>query len=211
MRHASVVVAWVLLVCAAACRKSPEREQGDFERMRAQQRNEPYAPSQLFALDERLRHPPAGTVSRESGSDTGTIGTGMHEGKPATAVPFDITPKFLALGRREFSVFCAVCHGAGGFGGSIVATNMGTPRPPSLRSTAVKARAPGTVFMIETHGIGRMPSYAPQLTTEERWAVVAYLEQRQHESRMTPEERADSLRAIDIRSIDSALAAERRP
>lgn len=208
------VVAGCALVAAAfttACTKSQEREQGDFERMRIQQRDEPYSPSRLFALDERLRHPPAGTVSRESELDTGAIGSGMRAGQPVTIVPVDITPELLALGKRRFGVFCAVCHGVGGFGGSIVASNMGPPRPPSLRSAMVRARAPGTIFNIETHGIGRMPPYAPELTTRERWAVVAYLEQLQHASNTTPEERADSLRAIDIRSIDSAQAAERRP
>jgi len=198
------------VVVATACTKSPEREQGDFERMRIQQREEPYAPSERFAMDDKLRHPPAGTVSRESASDTGAVGSGMRAGQPVTVVPLAVTPELLELGRQRFSVFCAVCHGAGGFGGSIVAENMGQPRPPSLRSAILRARAPGTIFYIATHGIGRMPAYAPQLTTRERWAVVAYLEQLQRESQTSPDEREDSLRAIDIRHIDSAQAAERR-
>jgi len=134
----------------------------------------------------------------------------MRAGQPVTVVPLAVTAELLELGRQRFSVFCAVCHGAGGFGGSIVAANMGQPRPPSLRSAIVRARPPGTIFYIATHGIGRMPSYAPQLNTRERWAVVAYLEQLQRESRTSPDEREDSLRAIDIRHIDSAQAAERR-
>jgi mono/diheme cytochrome c family protein len=213
MRRESVTVGCALLavVLASACTKSPEREQGDFERMRVQQRDETYAPSRLFALDERLRHPPAGTVSRESAADSGAFGSGARAGREITSVPLEITPDLLAVGQEEFGVYCAVCHGAGGFGGSIVAANMGAPRPPSLRSAAMQAKPPGHFFAIATHGIGRMPAYAPQLTTEERWAVVAYLEQLQHASTTTSDERADSVRAIGIRSIDSALAAERRP
>lgn len=197
-------------VVATACTKSREREQGDFERMRIQQRDEPYAPSERLAMNDKLRHPPAGTVSRESASDTGAVGSGRRVGQPVTIIPLEVTPELIALGRRRFGVFCAVCHGAGGFGGSIVAANMGPPRPPSLRSAIVRARAPGTIFDIEAHGVGRMPPYAPQLTTRERWAVVAYLEQLQRSSQMSPDEREDSLRAIDIRHIDSLQAAERR-
>ena len=211
MTHASLAIKCVLVASVmTACTKSSEREQGDFERMRVQQRDEPYAPSGRSAVDERLRRPPAGTMSRESEADTGAIGSGMRAGQVVTQVPLEVTPALLAIGRDRFDVYCAVCHGAGGFGGSIVAANMGAPRPPSLRSAAVQALAPGFVFDIATRGIGRMPPYAPQLTVKERWAVVAYLEQLQRATSTTPGEREDSLRAIEIRSIDSTLAAEQR-
>jgi mono/diheme cytochrome c family protein len=213
MTHVSVPL-WCALIAAtvgAGCTKSHEREPGDFERMRIQQREEPYAsPSGTFARDERMRHPPAGTLSRESESDTGAIGSGLRAGQPVTTVPLDITPELLALGRQKFDVYCAVCHGAGGFGGSIVAVNMGAPRPPSLRSPAVQGAPPGFLFSIATRGIGRMPPYAPQLTARERWAVVTYVEQLQRSTSTTPEEREDSLRAIEIRSIDSTLSAEQQ-
>jgi len=210
MMRASVVVACALAaaIVASGCTKSNEREPGDFERMRIQQRDEPYASNGSFARGERMRHPPAGTLSRESESNTGAIGSGVSVGQPVTSVPVDVTPELLGLGRQKFDVYCAVCHGAGGFGGSIVALNMGAPRPTSLRSPAVQALPPGFLFIIATKGFGRMPPYAPQLTARERWAVVAYVQQLQRSTSTTPEEREDSLRAIDIRSIDSTLAAE---
>jgi mono/diheme cytochrome c family protein len=215
MRHARVALSCALIAVgvAAACTKSPEREQGDFERMRVQQRDEPYeayASRGRLAREEGMRQPPTGTMSRESEGDSGAVGSGMRAGQPVTTVPLDVTPALLALGQQKFDVYCAVCHGAGGFGGSIVAENMGAPRPPSLRSAAMEALPPGFVFNIATHGIGRMPPYAPQLTARERWAVVAYLEQLQRATSTTPEQREDSLRALDIRSIDSTLAAEQQ-
>ena len=178
MTRASVAVSYALsaAILASGCTKSHEREPGDFERMRIQQRDEPYASNGSVAQGERMRDPPAGTLSRESESDSGAIGSGMRAGQPVATVPLDITPELLALGHQKFDVYCAVCHGAGGFGGSIVALNMGAPRPPSLRSAAVQAAPPGFLFSIATRGIGRMPPYAPQLTARERWAVVAYVE-----------------------------------
>ena len=204
---------WCALMAAiavAGCTKSHEREPGDFERMRIQQREEPYASNGLASI-EHMRHPPAGTLSRESESDSGAIGSGMLAGQPVSSVPLPITPELLTLGRQKFDVYCAVCHGAGGFGGSVVAENMGAPRPPSLRSAAVQAAPPGFLFGIATRGIGRMPPYAPQLTARERWAVIAYLQELQRSTSTSPAEREDSLRAIDIRSIDSTLAAEQQP
>ena len=213
MTRATVAVSCALgaAIVASGCTKSHEREPGDFERMRIQQRDEPYASNGNIAQGERMLHPPAGTLSRESESDSGVIGSGVREGQPVTSVPLPVTPELLALGQQKFDVYCAVCHGAGGFGGSIVAENMGAPRPPSLRSAVVQAAPPGFLFTIATRGIGRMPPYAPQLTARERWAVVAYVEELQHSTTTTPAEREDSLRAIDIRRIDSTLAAERQP
>lgn len=215
MKHTSAAFtcAAIALVVATGCTRSRERERGDFERMRIQQRDEPYEPYASRgprAHDAGMRQPPAGTMSRESEADSGAVGSGMRAGQPVTKLPLDVTPALLALGQQRFDVYCAVCHGAGGFGGSIVAENMGAPRPPSLRSAAMQALPPGFVFNIATHGIGRMPPYAPQLTARERWAVVAYLEQLQRATSTTPEQRDDSLRAIGIRSIDSTLAAEQQ-
>jgi mono/diheme cytochrome c family protein len=207
------VVAWLALgacILSAGCTKSPEREPGDFERMRVQQRDEPYASNGGVARAAMMRHPPTGTLSRESAPDSGAIGSGMSAGQPAATIPIPVTPQLLALGGQKFEVYCAVCHGAGGFGGSIVAANMGAPRPPSLRSAAIRAAPPGFLFGIATRGIGRMPPYAPQLTARERWAVIAYLQQLQGATSTTPEQREDSLRAIQIRSIDSTIAAEQQ-
>lgn len=204
-------LALVVAVFVTGCAKSRERERIDFERMRVQQRYELYASSGVFANHQSMQHPPEGTLTRESAQDSGVVGSGMSGGREVGAVPITIGPERIALGQRKFMVYCAVCHGAGAFGGSIVAENMGQPRPPSLRSVTMLSQPAGYIFNVATHGKGRMPPYAAQLTAEERWAVVAYIEQLQHAAVVTPDERADSLRAIQIGAIDSAIARERKP
>ncbi len=191
---------------ALACSKPREREHFDFERMRVQQRFDAYGASGVFANHQSMQLPPAGTLTRESGQDTGVIGTGMSGGSAVQAVPIEVPPSGLAVGQHKFMVYCAVCHGAAGYGGSIVAENMGQPRPPSLRSPAMLAQPAGFFFRVATHGKGRMPPYAAQLTAEERWEVIAYILNLQHTAVSTAAERADSLRSVEIRKIDSVLA-----
>jgi mono/diheme cytochrome c family protein len=159
----------------------------DFERMRVQQKSHLY---------ENMRIPPRGTVTRESVADSAIAGA---------------APASLTIGQQTFGIYCAVCHGAAAFGGSLVAENMGQPRAPSLRTATALALSPRDIYEVETHGKGRMPPYAPQLTAEERWAVAAYVVRLQRSGAATPEAIADSLRAIEIQRIDSALARERRP
>jgi mono/diheme cytochrome c family protein len=198
------------LLVVAACGRARERERVDFERMRLQQRYEAYGASDVFPNRSSMQTPPSGTVTRESGADTGAIGTGMSAGRQVARVPIAISPERLATGERKFTVYCAVCHGVAAFGGSRVAQNMGPPRPPSLRSAAVLARPAGYIFGVATHGIGRMPAYTPELTTEERWDVVAYIEQLQHTPPTTAIAVDDSLWALSIARLDSTVAARAR-
>jgi mono/diheme cytochrome c family protein len=210
-RRTHIVLAIVAPIAVFACSSSSERERVDFERMRVQQRYEPYGRSGVFANAQSMQQPPAGALSRESASDTGVVGTGMTGGQPVADVPLAISPAQLAMGGRKYAVYCAVCHGEAGFGGSIVGENMGLPRPPSLRSVAMLAQPAGYIFNVATNGKGRMPSFAAELTPGERWAVVEYIRQIQQSPPVTVAQRADSVRAVEIAAIDSAIAKARQP
>ncbi len=202
----------ILVALVAGCTASRERERVDFERMRIQQRYGLYGASRVFSNGQSMQQPPAGTVSREAAAQM--LSTGIDEADSAstvsvTTIPLPVTPALLDRGRNRFAIYCAVCHGAGGFGGSLVAANMGQPRPPSLRTAMMRTHPVGYIFGVATHGKGRMPPYAPQLTPDDRWAIVAYIRQLQATGALTPDERADSLRAQQLRTIDSIAAAER--
>jgi mono/diheme cytochrome c family protein len=50
---------------------------------------------------------------------------------------------------------------------------MSLRKPPSLH--AYREVADGYIYQVITEGFGLMPSYAAELTVQERWAVVAYV------------------------------------
>lgn len=189
-------------LAVAACGRGDHHRGWDWERMRQQPRADAYERSNVFANGRVMQTPPAGTVPREQLTGEPLLATGQQDGRFAPNVPLPITPELLESGQSRFGIFCAVCHGAGGYGGSIVAMNMQPPRPPSLRSDTMRALPPGFLFQVVTNGFGRMPSYAAQLSVRERWAVVAYVRQlQQTTSAATPEARADSARAVLLRTI----------
>ena len=143
----------------------------DWDRMRTQPRYDPYA--------ARMRAPPSGTVPRET-ARTATID--------------------LNVGRARFRVFCAACHGAGGYGGSMVAANMIGTRPPSLRGVP---RSRDQIYQVITNGQGRMPSYAAELDKGERRSVAAFVELLERVPRAdSGAAREDSLRAVLLRISD---------
>jgi len=197
----------VACIPLAACGRGDHRRGWDWERMRQQPRYDVYEASRFFADSAVMQSPPAGTIAREQLVGQPLVAEGEEGGREATVIPVPVTPALLSLGQSRFQIFCAVCHGAGGYGGSIVAANMLPPHPPSLRSPATRALPPGRVFRVITQGFGRMPSYATQLSVEERWAVIAYLQRLQQSDRAgSPEARDDSARAVRLqaRYADSA-------
>jgi mono/diheme cytochrome c family protein len=181
----------------------------DFERMRLQQRLDLYGASGVFADRSNMQSPPTGTVSRETFSDTGAVGTGTVGGMAVANVPLALTPEQRAAGAKLFRIYCAVCHGPAGYGGSTVAENMGPPRPPSLRSARLLAAPAGYIYTVATHGLGRMPSYAAQLSASERWAVVAYVKQLQRTPSSTRAAVEDSVRALAVEQNDSIISSRK--
>lgn len=192
-RRPAAILALVVLG-ALAC-GNRERAPHDFERMRLQQRYDPYAPSGVFADGKAMQAPPQGTVAREAVVDAGAVDAAGH---PVERMPLAVTPELLAEGRERFGIYCAACHGTAGFGGSVVAADMGPPRPPSLRTARVRQLNDGAIYRLIALGGTRMPSYAWQLSERQRWAVVAYVRALER----TPA-------AADPAAVEDSLAAER--
>lgn len=203
----SLAAGVALVLAIAACTASPERERVDFERMRLQQRGDVYAASAAFPNGAVMQAPPESTVAVEASAD---LGPASDSALVRASLPMPATLAVITTGRQKFATYCAACHGTAGFGGSIVALNMGPPRPPSLRRPAALAFPPGYIYSVATHGFGRMPPYAPQLTSQERWAVAAYVKYLQRRPLLDRAAREDSIRAAEIVRIDSTAAIEAR-
>ncbi len=199
-----------LVAAAVACTRPPEgREHRDFERMRQQQRYDPYEPSAFFPNGAVMQAPPAHTVARAADSPwSGAVASlaylrGNDGAADIAAPPLPIDDRALAVGREQFAITCAVCHGAGGYGGGVMAPNVPGRRPPSLRSPPVSTLPAGTVFKVITDGFGGMPPYGWQMPVNVRWAVVAYM-RALTSMPATAETRADSARAAYLTRLDSA-------
>jgi mono/diheme cytochrome c family protein len=77
------------------------------------------------------------------------------------------------MGQQKFITFCSPCHGYLAKGDSRLRGQF--PNPPSLHSEKVRNYQDGDIYHIITEGQNTMPSYAKQITREERWAIILYL------------------------------------
>ena len=65
-------------------------------------------------------------------------------------------------------------------------TLRGVPPPPSLLADKALKMKDGQLFHIVTYGQANMASYAGQVTTEDRWAVILHIRHLQGSSGAVP-------------------------
>lgn len=80
-------------------------------------------------------------------------------------------------GEVLYGKFCVHCHGATGAGDGKVGGKL--PGPPPAYNGTLKNLPEGKIFHTITYGKGTMGSHASQLTQEERWKLVFYVQKLQ--------------------------------
>ena len=170
---------------AAGCRQN----------MHDQAKIDPYEESDFFPDKVGSRPLPAGTVARGFLREDAALYSGLDaQGQPVAAFPYPVTRELLRRGQQRYDVFCSPCHDRAGTGrGMIVA--RGYKQPSSYHIDRLRQAPVGYFYDVVTRGFGVMPSYAAQVTPEDRWAIVAYvralqLAQDARLADLSPEERA---------------------
>ncbi len=77
-------------------------------------------------------------------------------------------------GAFVFRTWCLPCHGATGSGDGQV-PKRGFPAPPPFNSEKTLALKDGRMFHILTYGQRNMPSYASQVSADDRWKAILYV------------------------------------
>ena len=101
---------------------------------------------------------------------------------PATAAteknPFPANEAVLAAGKKVFSARCIRCHGTAGKGDGPDAEQDHKEDMNLTRADRAAANPDGVVFYKVWHGrqSPRMPNFEDQLSKEQAWAVVAYVQ-----------------------------------
>lgn len=93
--------------------------------------------------------------------------------------PIPASDEVKAEGKVIFEKMCMHCHGKEGAGdGQLIGTGK-FPPPPAYNSPQLKDLPEGKMFHTITYGKGLMGSHASQLTKEERWKVIQYIQELQ--------------------------------
>jgi mono/diheme cytochrome c family protein len=163
------------------------------QKMAVQPRYDPLEPSDFFADHMSARPRLPGTVARGEAAMTGPLVTGKMNGVDVDGYPFPVTAAVMNRGQERYNIYCTPCHGRLGDGNGMI-PSRGYRRPPSYHTDALRTAKTGHFFDVMTNGFGAMPSYAPQISVQDRWAIIAYIRALQlaHNAtinELTPEER----------------------
>jgi len=139
--------------------------------------------SAFFADGMAMRQHPEGTVAQGRLEADDAFYRGQVEGDTlfVEQFPVEVSREMMYRGRERFKIHCAPCHGISGDGNGPVHVRAaglgeGTWTPPTdLRSQTVADRSVGHLYNSIKNGIRNMPAYGPQITPEDRWAIVAYV------------------------------------
>lgn len=88
--------------------------------------------------------------------------------------PIAVTKEMVARGKERYEIFCSACHGLTGNGDGMI-VRRGFRRAASFNDDRLRQAPVGHFFDAITNGWGAMPSYAPQIPVEDRWAIVGYI------------------------------------
>jgi mono/diheme cytochrome c family protein len=85
-----------------------------------------------------------------------------------------VTAGLVQRGQREFTINCAVCHGATGQGNGIT-SKYGLLGIANYHQDKYRQMADGNIFNTITHGYNTMMAYGDKVTVKDRWAIIAYI------------------------------------
>jgi len=146
-----------------------------------------YAPQSgnSFYADKRAARPAVqGTVARDDAKTDSRYFAGQEPGSTTEnpmwvkKFPFELTKAALERGHERYNIYCAPCHGyAGNNDGLVTKRANGSIRPANLHDLEKIYLPVGRIFNAVTNGVNQwnMPGFSEQMSTEDRWAVVAYV------------------------------------
>ncbi|MCB1173643.1 MAG: cytochrome c [Leptospiraceae bacterium] len=119
-----------------------------------------------------LRTPPAGSIPRGkqpypyAAGDFDAAAQGLRNPLPATDA-------ILERGKRQYDIYCSVCHGYTGDGKGAASPRFANILP--INGGTVAAWEDGRIFHMMTMGRGRMKPFAAQIDVNDRWAIIHYM------------------------------------
>ena len=120
--------------------------------------------------------PVAGTIPRggHPAYDIPDTPQGYEKAKVELKNPIEATEENLEKGKELYSIYCISCHGKKGDGNGYLAQAEKFEGIPSYKDRDITA---GSIYHVIYYGKNLMGSHSGQLTYNERWQIIHYVEQ----------------------------------
>ena len=128
----------------------------------------------FYADGRSVRPQVENTVARNQLHADTYFYTGIANGKEGDGMPLPVDSELLARGQEQYNIFCTPCHSRVGNGEGMI-VQRGYRPAGNFHTDRLRSAPLGHFFSVITNGYGAMPEYASQVTTADRWAIVAYI------------------------------------
>jgi mono/diheme cytochrome c family protein len=182
-----VMVLAVLLIAGRRGDLSRNRPIQIFPDMKRQLKLRPQTPNGFFANGLSSQLPQPGTIAQEKpvmvagqavySFEDAPLNTGKVPGTTnfVELSPVPVSDLLLARGQQRFTIYCAPCHGQTGEGNGVPKKIGAMAVVANLHDKAIVIQSDGAIFNTVSYGKNNMQGYAPQISVEDRWAIIAYL------------------------------------
>lgn len=120
--------------------------------------------------------PVAGTIPRggHPAYDIPDTAEGYEKAKTELKNPLEASEVNLEKGKELYNIYCISCHGKKGDGNGYLSQAEKFEGIPSYKDREITA---GSIYHVIIHGKNLMGSHSGQLTYNERWQIIHYVEQ----------------------------------
>jgi mono/diheme cytochrome c family protein len=158
-----------------------------FPDMEWQLKLRPQTPNGFFTNGLSSQLPVPGTVARSTPIQTTDGAVYPYQDAPVMTGritsttnyvennPLPVTEQLIQRGQQRFTIYCSPCHGANGEGKGITQKIGAMAVVANLHDKRIVEMADGELFYVISNGRNLMGSYAPQVSVQDRWAIISYL------------------------------------
>lgn len=180
-KNISLIVAGaaVLSIALSSCQRFRDKSEPGYEFAPQMYESVPYNSDMAnpnFKDGKTAQTPPAGTLKQgfENFAYANTLEDYERAGVELKN-PVALTPQVLEEGKQLFQNMCSHCHGKDGKADGAI-TAAGKYPVPTYQSENVKNLPEGKIFFSITYGKNLMGPHASQLSKEERWKIVHFVQ-----------------------------------
>ena len=182
MKKLTIVIAVISVVSIMSSCKSDPNSPG-FEYMPDMYRSpafEAYSGNAFYADSMEARLPVTNTIPRGfMPYPYPNTAEGYEAAGADLKNPLAYNKDVLSQGKEIYTKFCVQCHGKDGQGDGPVASNPRWPGPPPPYNGRLADLPAGKIFHSITYGKGLMGSHSAQISQEDRWKLVYYVQKLQ--------------------------------
>lgn len=164
-------------------------------------------PFGAFPNDERIRSNESMLISYRYHHYIEDTNEGYEMAADLLENPIEFSDQVFNEGKRLYTIFCAICHGDDGKGVGKIVENGAYPQVPSFQDR-LDLIAEGQMFHSITYGRNLMGSYAGQVSPEERWVLIHYIQKLSGTGRYADEAEQTAEAEEEIEEAEDTETAE---